>query len=126
LIRRCHKLERLAFPCSCLYSFDFVGFGGVVGGAGPVVVFFAAALLAKFVVRGVVLCQLYLLCCRGVASVLGFVVGRTIAHVGGGSGVVAAWLYSPSWLQRMQPVSSFVSGASLVVAEEMGVGWTSS
>lgn len=122
-------LERLAFLCSC--SFGFVGGGdggavGAVGAAGPVGVFFAAALLAKFVVRGIVLCQLYLPSCRGGVSGWGFVVDRTIAHVGGKSGVVAACWCSPSWLQRMQRVSNFVSDASSVVAEEMKVDWTSS
>lgn len=86
-------LVRLAFPCSCSFGFVVIvgGGGGAVGSAGPVGVFFAAALLAKFVVHGIVLCQLYLLCCRGGASVWGFVVAdQTIAHVGGSSVVVVA------------------------------------
>lgn len=89
-------LVRLAFPCPCSFGFVVIvggvgGVGGAVGSAGPVGVFFAAALLAKFVVRGIVLCQLYLLCCRGGASVWGYVVaGQTIAHVGGSSVVVVA------------------------------------
>lgn len=121
-------LGRLAYQCS--YSLDSVGIvdvgGDAVGVAGPVVVFFAAALLAKFVVRGIVLCQLYLLCCRGGASVWGFVVDQTIGLAGGSSVVVAACSCSPSWLQRMQRASNSASDASSVVAEETRVGWTSS